>query len=134
MSPKCKGHHTAKTAGRVSTSKAPDGSITWRYPTGHSYTTRPPRHPVDHWPQHWVEPDSQHQVQQALAALQRENDRRTRDDITDLKRHALDQRLAHWEAQAPPDRCPDRDSEQHESEPSYEEYTAARSTLQAMLS
>lgn len=134
LSPKCKSHHTAKTAGRLHSAKDADGAVTWTYPTGHTYTTRPPRHPVDHWPQHWVEPDSQHQVQQALAALQRETDRRNRDDITELQHHVLDQRLARWEAQTPPDPWPDRHGEHHECEPSYEEYTATRPTLQVMLS
>jgi hypothetical protein len=134
LSPKCKTHHTAKTAKRLSSAKNTDGAVTWRYPTGHTYTTSPPPHPVDEWPQHWVEPDSQRQVQQALAALRRETDRQTRDQITGLKRHALDQRLAHWETQSSPAPGHDRHDQPRESEPSYEEYTATRTALQAMLS
>jgi Domain of unknown function (DUF222) len=153
LSPKCKTHHTAKTAGRLSTTKQPDGTVTWTYPSGHTHTTSPPPHPVDTWPTTWTEPDSSTQVQHALQALQRETDRNTRDRITALKQHALDQRLHTWETQPPPndrhEHRPDHRPEQrpehwpdqrtddldtYACEPNYEEYTATRPTLLAMLS
>jgi hypothetical protein len=149
LSPKCKTHHTAKTAGRLSTSKQPDGTVTWTYPSGHTYTTSPPPHPVDTWPTTWTEPDSAAQVQHALQALHRETNRNTRDRIANLKQHALDQRLHTWETQPPPDtrhdHLPDHrpdhrpdqptdDLDTYACEPSHEEYTATRPALLAMLS
>ncbi len=47
LSPKCRSHHNHKTSGRLASSKYPDGTVVWTYPTGHVYTKHPPRHPVD---------------------------------------------------------------------------------------
>jgi hypothetical protein len=119
LSPKCPRHHIGKTAGRFASTKAADGTITWTYPTGHTYTTNPPRHPVDAWPTDWTEPDSLTHIQHGLAALCRETDRATRARVDDLRRRLIERRLTTWYAQAPPD-----------PEPSTDDYAALRDLRQ----
>lgn len=52
----CKRHHQGKTTGRFHAVKHAGGSVTWRYPTGHTYSTPAPRQPVDRWCGDWISP------------------------------------------------------------------------------
>jgi hypothetical protein len=133
LSPKCRRHHVAKTAGRFDSAKASDGVVTWTYPTGHTYTKSPPPHPVDHWQHHWQDPESLTHIQHALTALRRELDRDTRQRVTEARRRIAEHQLARWHAQAPPD-PDDRDApDPDHPEPTYDQYTALRPALHEVL-
>lgn len=42
IGPKCRGHHQVKQMPGWSVTREPDGTVRWRTPTGHEYTTAPP--------------------------------------------------------------------------------------------
>lgn len=42
IGPKCRGHHLVKQMPGWSVTRDSDGTIRWRTPTGHEYTTAPP--------------------------------------------------------------------------------------------
>lgn len=73
------------------------GVFTWTTPTGHTWVRRPPPQPVGRWPQQWREPRSAHEMQQALAALDRERTRVLRSQVADARRRVAEARLHAWE-------------------------------------
>ncbi|MGH3367305.1 MAG: DUF222 domain-containing protein [Nocardioidaceae bacterium] len=103
LSPKCPRHHRGKTAGHFHSHKDADGTNTWTYPTGHTYARHPPRHPLNHWPDDWVEPESLTHIQAGLAALEREQARKLRARIDRIEQQILDRRLARWCSRSAPD-------------------------------
>ncbi|MPZ62304.1 MAG: hypothetical protein GEU93_13625 [Propionibacteriales bacterium] len=100
----CKAHHRAKESPGFTLSQPSPGIFQWRYPSGHTYTSRPDPHPVTDWPDHWHEPVSASQLQDALR-MHDLNRRRADDDrLRDTTRRYLETRLRNWYASCPDDR------------------------------
>ncbi|MPZ60344.1 MAG: DUF222 domain-containing protein [Propionibacteriales bacterium] len=100
----CQSHHRAKESPGFQLTQPTPGVFVWSYPSGHAYTSRPDPHPVADWPDHWQQPVSATQLQDALRM--HDLNRRLRDDarLRDTTRRVLEARLRGWYAASPDDR------------------------------
>ncbi|MPZ63431.1 MAG: DUF222 domain-containing protein, partial [Propionibacteriales bacterium] len=119
----CQSHHKAKESPGFELSQPTPRVFKWRYPSAHTYTSRPDPHPVATWPDHWQQPASATQLQDALRM--HDLNRRRRDDARprDTTRRYLETRLRGWYAESPAD--PDEHTEPDlDDEPVLDDETA----------
>ncbi|MPZ63442.1 MAG: DUF222 domain-containing protein [Propionibacteriales bacterium] len=105
----CATHHTARGSPGFTLSQPSPGVFVWRYPTGHIYVTKPEPHPVADWPDHWHEPVSATQLQDALQMHDLNRRRQHNQRLRDTTRRILEARLQKWYASCPDDRDEDAD-------------------------
>ncbi len=93
----CRHDHQIKHSPGIFLTQPEPGVIVWRYPTGHTHTTRARPHPVTGWPEDdWLADTNATELRTGLQLLRQRQAEQTQSAITHVKQLLIEARLAQW--------------------------------------